>query len=95
MSTPLYRERMGRRAPEADTIEQAVSLARLYHNVFGSPEGMKVLDDICMRLCHIDDAFVVSDPLMMADSNGRRNVGVAIATLALGAYDDSKPEVRG
>ena len=28
MSAPLYRERMGRRAPEADTIEQARLEAR-------------------------------------------------------------------
>lgn len=95
MTAPLYRDRLSRRAPAPDTTAEEVSRARLYHNVFGSPEGIKVLDDICQRLCRIDEPFLDGNPILMADANARRNVGMMIAILALAPYDDKKPEVKG
>ena len=92
---PLYFDRLSNRAPEPDVIAEQVSMARLYHNVFGTPEGSKVLDHIMGTLCKVDEPFLSPEPILMADANARRNVGIAIGILALADYDDSKPEVKG
>lgn len=92
---PLYVDRFQRRQPGADVTEIQVSLARLYRNVFGSHEGQKVLDDICQRICHIDSPAYQGDPHTVMEFNGRRNVGIEIAILALAPLDDSKPVVKG
>ena len=93
MTSHLYRDRLSRKAPLPDLTDEQVSLQRLYHNVFGSPEGLKVLDDICERLCHIDTAATGGDPYAIVEFNGRRSVGIEIARLALAPFDDRKPEV--
>jgi hypothetical protein len=94
LTGPLYRDRIGRRA-QPDVTEQQIDLHRLYRTVFGTPEGLKVLDDICERICALDRSVHNGDPLSIMEINGRRNVGIEIATLALAPFDAKKPEVRG
>lgn len=92
---PLYRDRVSRRAPEVDLSHEHVSLRRQFRAVFGTPEGMKVLDYICTTLCHVDDVAVSTDYGALIDANARRNVGLTIAALVLAPYEDAKPEVKG
>jgi hypothetical protein len=93
-ATPLYRQRMAARRQEESPFDEDLKLAQLFHHVFGTPAGIKVLDHICNVLCKIDEPFLAADPMLMADANARRNVGVRIAILALAPYDASKPEVK-
>lgn len=69
-------------------------LARLYRTVFGTPEGEKVLADICFRLCGIDHAMYDANASVMAWRAIRRDLGEQIAHLALDPIIDEKPEVQ-
>lgn len=93
--TPLYRERMMREPSDQKVADEQIHLAQLFHAVLGSPEGLRVLDYICNRLCNVDDVCLSVDPMILVDANARRNVGLAIAALTLKAYDAKKPEVKG
>jgi|SoiMethySBSTD1v2_1073268.scaffolds.fasta_scaffold320249_2 hypothetical protein len=95
-SPPLYRQRMAMRRPSDQAVlDDPLKVAQIFHYVFGSPEGQKVLDIIVRDICHVDAPYTVSDALGMADANGRRNVGLRILELALAPFDDTKPEVKG
>src|SRR5262245_53091128 len=97
MTAPAFRERMGMRRPSDNKIlDDQLKVSQLFHGVFGTPEGRKVLDYICQNICFLDTALPDnSDPMLLAAQNGRRNVGLQIAGLALLPYDDAKPEVKG
>lgn len=70
-------------------------MARLFRRVFGTAEGMVVLDHIVNDMCRVDDINLVADPLLIVDQNARRNVGIAIARLVLAPFEDAqKPEVK-
>ena len=94
-SAPLYRQRMAmRRQSDQAVLDEPHHVAQLFHHVFGTPEGGKALDYICLQLCRIDDAYVSADPMALVAANALRNVGLTIAKLALAPYHDSKPEVK-
>lgn len=88
-----YRDRFAK-PPTERQIEQHL-LASAYRNTFATPEGRKVLDDICQRLCGLDAVVAYNDPTHAVAILERQNVGKQIAALALTPATESKAvEVR-
>ena len=71
-----------------------IEIAQVYRHVFGTPEGERVLADICFRLCGIGNALWHPDAVIMGHNAAIRDVGERIAHLALDPIDNSKPEVK-
>jgi hypothetical protein len=70
-----------------------IEIAQVYRYVFGTPEGQRVLADICYRLCGIGNAIWSHDSAIMAHNAAVRDMGERIAHYALDPIDNSKPEV--
>lgn len=67
----------------------------LYKNVFGTPEGQKVLTDILNRLCNVDGPLFTNDAIGIAYNAARRDVGIEIARLYFMEVNEQKvPEVN-
>ena len=95
MAEPAYRDRFAMRRPsDQKIVDDRIKVAQLFHGVFGTPEGRKVLDYIVQEICLVDTALPFNtDPMTLAASNAQRAVGLQIAGLALLDYDDKKPDV--
>lgn len=85
-----YRERFAR--PPTPVDNENYKLQATYRQVFSTPEGQRVLDDICQRLCGLDAVVTYSDPVQAVAIVERQNVAKQIARLALGTIVDDKPK---
>lgn len=55
--------------------------ASLYHAVFDTPNGRKVLDDLLSFVGHYGDPFVAGDPCITSYNCGQRRVVARILNL--------------
>lgn len=78
-----YRERFAAPKPPTDQQTENFLLRQAYRNVFSTTEGLRVLDDICQRLCGLDAIVAYNDPVQAVAIIERQNVGKQIAALAL------------
>lgn len=67
--------------------ENAVARIKLYQSIFRSPDGKKVLEDLCMSH-HMRTSTFSKDPMEMAMQEGERNVVLRI--MAFVDTDDEK-----
>lgn len=81
-----YRDRFAR--PPTPVENENFKLQKAYQFVFSTPEGQRVLDDICQRLCGLDAVVGYSDPIQAVAIIERQNVAKQIARLALGTIVD-------
>lgn len=87
-----YRSRLDRRPTAVDN--ENYLLAQAYRQVFGTPEGQRVLDDICQRVCGVDAILTYSDPMHAVAYVERSNIGKQIARLALGTMIETQKDKR-
>lgn len=67
---------------------------KLYLNVFGSPEGQKVLRDIVDRVCGVNKSPFAGDPYVTAHLVGKQDVARVILALCNPRLDPQKPTVK-
>ena len=85
-----YRDRL--KQPNERAIEDH-TLRSAFRRVFNSPEGAIVLDHIVQRICGVDAIVKIDTDAQAHEVLARKNVGLAIAQLAIPARDETKVEV--
>ena len=59
-------------------VHDALTLRRTYRAVFGTPDGQRVLRDICKASCVISSAYTAANPNQTAYDNGARDLALGI-----------------
>lgn len=78
----------------ADLAAARHALARAYSNVFTTPEGRAVLNDIVQRICGVDAIVTASEPMHAVAILERANVGKQIAALAAGPSTERETKIE-
>jgi len=87
--------RLKERLTAPDTPDIVEQRSAIYKEVFGTPQGQKVLSDILNRICGVDAPGFTNDALGLAYNQARRDVGLEIARLVWLEFNKKQtPEVK-
>lgn len=87
-----YRDRLAVRQPTDAALDE-FETRKAFARVFGTPEGSRVLDYIVQNICGVDSMVQYATDVQAFIALERKNVGLAIAKLALEPKPD-KPTIK-